>query len=260
MIHLFILAYAARPARVLNSRLEWERRGRIASGMGELGATGFRAFSSGDGRETALADAEDGFSPGGPRDRRAGLVALSSLFLSTSMLPKSVFTSRGTRPETAVKMRRILGQASHFVSFCLIHFCLFGKCDACVVGVNAEGRNQGGGRRTEDGNRCWRQRAKKWRPSVEGRAGSETRAERGVGDPRPTRGSENRAHRMAHMRARLRRPRRHLPTGAGGMLRLARPFFRAVRYDTFIRTGVDGKAGILFEAVQKRRGFCRSFP
>ena len=120
MIHLFIHAYAERPTRVVTSPLPRERRGRIASGMGGPGVTGFRGVLSGTGRGTTFTDAKSAFLLCGPSDRRAGLVALSSFLFRTSVPPKGVSTSRRTGPYTAIKMRLFLGHSSHFVSFRLI--------------------------------------------------------------------------------------------------------------------------------------------
>ena len=58
------------------------------------------------GRGTGLDHGEGGGSPGGPRDRRAGAVALSSLFLGVSVPPGSVCSSHRTKIPAARKMRR----------------------------------------------------------------------------------------------------------------------------------------------------------
>ena len=143
----FVLAYAERPARVLtNNPLRRERRGRIASGMGERGVGKFRGFSSGTGRGTTLTDAKSDFLLCGPSDRRAGLVALSSLLFRTSVLAKGASTSCRTGPETAIKMRLFLGSG---VPNSSIHICLFERCDARVNVRN----EQGSGQRAEDGGR-----------------------------------------------------------------------------------------------------------
>ena len=76
------------------------------------------------GRGTGLDHGEGEFSPGGPRDRRAGAVALSSLAHSVSVLLESVRSSRRTTLSTARKMRRFFDFSSHFVSFRPIHFYL----------------------------------------------------------------------------------------------------------------------------------------
>ena len=91
-------------------------------------------------RGTGLDQGEAGFLPGGPRDRRAGLVALSSLFLGISVLLRGVPASHRTGSKTASKMRLFWGQSSHFVPFCPIHFYLVGACETCLEGRSAECR------------------------------------------------------------------------------------------------------------------------
>ena len=129
MIQLFILALAARRARVLTGRFQGESSSWIASGMGGCGATRFGGILSGAGRGTALAVAEVEFLPGGPSERRAGLETLSSFLPSTSMGVKGVSASRRTRVEKAVRMRLFWGQESHIVPFSSIHIYLSQRCD-----------------------------------------------------------------------------------------------------------------------------------
>ncbi len=65
------------------------------------------------------------FSTGGPRDRRAGPVALSSLFLCISVLLRGASAGHRAGLRTAIRMGLFWGRASHFVSFCLIRLYLF---------------------------------------------------------------------------------------------------------------------------------------
>ena len=97
--------------------MERESQGRPALAEGaRRGGHGTR-FSSDAERGTVVDRGEGEFSPGGPRDRGAGLVALSSLLLSISVLLKWVPGSHRTRLKTAIRMRLFLGSG---VSFRLI--------------------------------------------------------------------------------------------------------------------------------------------
>ena len=84
-----------------------------------------RFLSDGE-RGTGIEGGQGEFSTGGPRDRRAGLVALSSLFLSITVLRRGVLACHCAGFPTAIRMRLFWGLASHFVSFCLIrsYLCL----------------------------------------------------------------------------------------------------------------------------------------
>jgi hypothetical protein len=115
MIHLFIVAPAARHARMLWSPLRRERRGRITTEMGAGGAPGFREVLSGVGRGTTLVDAEVGFYRA---DRAAAERDSWHYPLCSSVLPwpKGVSTNRRTRPETAIEVRRFLGSGVPFSS------------------------------------------------------------------------------------------------------------------------------------------------
>jgi hypothetical protein len=85
-----------------------------------------RFLSDGE-RGTGIEGGQGEFSTGGPRDQRAGLVALSSLFLCISVLLRGVLAGHRAGLPTAIRMRLFWGQASHFVSFCLIRLCLSGR-------------------------------------------------------------------------------------------------------------------------------------
>ena len=128
-----------RVLRVLKSRLKWERKGRIASGMGDRGATGFRGILSGDGRGTALAPAEDSFLARRTERSSGGsggvILFVCPHFRATEgcvYQPKDEARER-TQNETFFRQN---------VPFCPIHIGLCGRCDARVVGVSvsAEGR------------------------------------------------------------------------------------------------------------------------
>ena len=68
-------------------------------------------------------------------------MALSSLSLNISVRQQRVPTSDRIGFKAAGKMRRFWGQSSHFVSFCLIHFCLFLTRGTCL---ESRARNAGG--------------------------------------------------------------------------------------------------------------------
>ena len=89
-------------------------------------------------RGTGLDRGEGGCSPVGPRDYGPGLVALSPLALSISVLLSGVPNRRQAGFKTAGKMGLFQGQASHFVPFCPIHFYLFGAWDICFESRSAE--------------------------------------------------------------------------------------------------------------------------
>ena len=92
-------------------------------GAGTRGVHDPRFLSDGE-RGTGIEGGQGEFSTGGPRDRRAGPVALSSLFLSISVLRRGDLARHRAGLPTAIRMRLFWGLASHFVSFCLIRLYL----------------------------------------------------------------------------------------------------------------------------------------
>ena len=93
------------------------------------------------GRGTGLDHGEGEFSPDWAREHGAGLVALSSLALSISVVLQGVPASHRTGFKTASKMGLFLGQEFHSVPFSSIHYYLFGTCDRCVESRGAECRS-----------------------------------------------------------------------------------------------------------------------
>ena len=65
-------------------------------------------------RGTGVDRGQGEFSPGGPRDRRSGLVALSSLLFSVFVLLESGPGNHRTRVKTAIGMRLFLGSGVPF--------------------------------------------------------------------------------------------------------------------------------------------------
>ncbi len=94
-----------------------EKRSRIALLTADRCATKSSRILSCAERGTSLDHGEGEFSPARPREHGAGLVTLSSLFLSISVLLQGVPASHRTGFKTASKMRLFLGSG---VSFSLI--------------------------------------------------------------------------------------------------------------------------------------------
>jgi hypothetical protein len=88
-------------------------------------------------RGTGVDHSEGAFSPGGPGDHDAEVVALSSFALSISGLLPRVPASHRMEFKTGSKVRLFQGDSSHFVSFCPIHFYLSGACGVCFENWSA---------------------------------------------------------------------------------------------------------------------------
>ena len=114
------LAYAEPVARAVTSPVKRERRGRIASGMGDCGVRGFRRVLSGMRRGTTLDQGEDDFYRGEraivERDRRRYPLCFSALpcCRRCACQPSNEAWDRDQN-ETVFGLWRLI--SSHFVSF-----------------------------------------------------------------------------------------------------------------------------------------------
>ena len=125
---------------------QWEKRSRTAPGKGDRCAMKSRRVLSCGERGTGLDHGGGQFSPVGLRDHRAGLMALTSLPLSISVLHRGVPASHRTGFKTASKTR-FFALESYLVPFSSIHSYLIGACEtmACALSVVGEVRLCEGG-------------------------------------------------------------------------------------------------------------------